>query len=208
MVIHNIYGYIIKVFLIAFTFLMTSCSTLGLWNYRDRYYEDIKGFYLVQGKYEVLALGSLYSYKFEIDQRLYDVFKTSKKIDFELEFDSFSVSYENNVDGRFSLSVDKDNLSESEVNVLVSFGFEQKQFNKSKLELYVNISGVRYIGEGTPPITVFEKPYRVQVTLPDNNVMKTAKVVATPAVLVFDLYVMLPIYIGIVFVYSLNGSFK
>ena len=178
---------------------INGCTTHSLWYSKDSYLETILGFYLVDGKNELLAMGEKFSYKFEIKPHIHNAIQLSGEMDYELRLTHFSLNEMNEISGGVALSVHKDTISDSQIMSLEKLGFKSISLD-TVLELETLIQGVRYRGEGKPPAIEFENGYDVVVEIPDTYLLKTGKAIATPFTLVFDTLVLTPIVLTVVVV--------
>ncbi len=193
-----------KLILIFTSLLLGGCATSHLWSHQPSYEETVIGFYLVQDKYEVVAVGKKYNYLFKVKPEMYEAFKISHKYDFSLSFENFRSMFDNRISGRFTLSIDKTELSESELKNFRDLGF-MGVLNPIGLKRF--ISGTRYQASGIMPMTQFYDGYKVSIKEPNAGLLYAGKATITPLTLAVDTLILIPIALAvIVFDLDISGT--
>ncbi len=200
-----------KLILILTSVLLAGCATSKMWSHAPVYDETIVGFYLVEGKHEVVAVGKKYNYLFKVKPEMYKAFQISSEYDFSLSFDQFKIYFDNRISGRFSLRADKSKLSESKRVSLEQLGFGSngtgiiESRGKDIIMLSRYISGTRYKADSSIPMTQFENGYKVAIKGKNEGLLYAGKAVITPLTLAIDTLVLIPIVLSIV-VFDLDVS--
>jgi len=178
--------------------LLSGCATNNLWKDRSTYDETVIGFYLVEGKHEVVAVGKKYNYLFRVEPEMYEAFKLGSEIEFTLHFKDFKMKTTRNyIRGDFKLTAVKAALSESELKKLEDLGFLHGLYDKEiRLEDY--ISGHRHEGGGILPINEFEQGHDVTIQIPDPAIFSVGKAVLTPYTLAIDTLILIPIIVAVI----------
>lgn len=188
-----------KLILILTSVLLSACVTSKMWNHSPVYDETIVGFYLVEGKHDVVAVGKKYNYLFKVKPEMYEAFRISSEYDFSLSFDQFKISFDNRITGRFALRADKSVLSESKKEPLKQLGFSVNgSGSRDSIMLSRHMSGTRYKADSNMPMTQFERGYKVAIKGQNEGLLYAGKAVVTPLTLAIDTHILIPVALSIV----------
>ncbi|PNI00288.1 hypothetical protein C1N32_21600 [Vibrio diazotrophicus] len=192
--------------LLVVLLLLTGC-TRSLWEYNEKYYETLLGFYLVEGEHKVLAVGEKYSYMLELKPNMYDALKLSREVDFSLRLRKFSIDDDNRISGLVKLTTQVSSISQENVSYLNTLGF-QEGVSSSYISDEWQLHGERYLGSDSYPMVTLEKGVTVAIGYQGDKFDVAGRIIATPVTLAFDTLVLTPLMVGVVIVYAANGSFK
>ena len=183
-------------------FVLTGCS-MALDEKTSSYEETVIGFYLVNDKNEVFIQGKKYNYLFTVSENLYSALTLNSEINLQVNFSSFSIDEENAINGGVKLYIKREGLSGSNAKFVENLGFETHPlYPKGSFELYEKVFGTIYKSDNTLPLSQTSKEYLVSIKTPDSALLKTSKLVGAPFAITFDVLVVVPAYIVILYVGS------
>lgn len=186
----------IKLFLVIVALIVTGCTaTRNLWQ-KPVYEEYLTGFYWADKENQLIATGKKFVYATTVDEQLKRAISLHEAIDMRLGLFNTEVDGSNNFKTTLTLYTNKreQDLTESELMKLADAGFTQKK-NTHGLSLVKVLAGSRYILEGAPMKSNFDKPYAVKIKEPHTYAGVAKKMVATPFALTYDTFVVAPIVI-------------
>ena len=137
-----------------------------------------------------MALGDRFHYIFKNEKDLIKILRTSDKIKYQPTFYPFTLDEDNHIHGRFTLYVSKSDLSEKDVVLLTSMGFDDSDsYNNETLMRDFSVNGIRYnTKKGFDVRRSIGNKIRIKVLEPRNAsaLELAAKALATPVTVAAD----------------------
>ncbi|MBF4247070.1 hypothetical protein EA004_18955 [Vibrio anguillarum] len=187
---------------LLFVFFLSGCS-MALDEMTSSYEEAVTGFYLVKGKNEVFIQGKKYNYLFTVSEKLYGALTLNSGANLQVNFSDFSIDEENTISGSVELYIKREGLLESNVKIIENLGFKTHPlYPEGSFELNENVIGTVYKSDKSAPLSNTNKEHLVLIKVPDSAFLKTSKLVAAPFAITFDVLVVLPVYVVILYVGS------
>ncbi len=197
-----------KHFYILLLVLLASSCTGMLWD-RESYYEEINSFYIEGKSNSFVALGKNFHYIFKDEKDLIKILRTSKSIKYRPVFYPFSLDVNNNISGKITLYVHKNDVTDQDVVFLKSMGFDDSDsYNNEVLTHDFSIKGVRYKLKNDIKISQnIGKTFKIKVLEPrtETSAELVAKALVTPVTIAAD--AVLVVFGGVLYgvAFAING---
>ncbi|MEN3158697.1 hypothetical protein ABC502_09970 [Alkalimonas sp. NCh-2] len=173
--------------LFAILIFLTGCTS-QVWQ-APSYDEHITGFYGVADEDLLIVTGKKYSYIFEASDKFKNILALSRSMDFTPVYSTFKLDKENNVAGEFTLVA----VQPSNVTELRALGFVDRKYRPGNMEIIFPMTGKRYVVDGDYPFEQLAGHHYVLVEMPVGGADKAGKIIATPAAIVVDAVVAIPV---------------
>ena len=181
-----------RLFMISiFLLVITGCTT-ALWS-PHRVEENIRGFHINQELNELFVVGSGHGYIFPVDNTLKEIVMISRSVNFTPHFGGFELDRKNVITGNIRLYASSDRLSVDQYIKLLALGFEHSVPGGLSLEYNYKLSGLRAPQNDRIPLQYLKREHLVSIARPDKPIETAKKIVATPAAIIYDAVILVPV---------------
>ena len=195
-----------QIIMAALFLVLVGCTTTrDLWK-QPTYKEKITGFYWADKENQLIGTGDKYAYATTVDEELKRAINLHQTIDMRMGLFDTELDRKNNFTTTLTLYTNKKEheLTKSELSMLNDAGFAAKR-SVHGLSLTKSLIGTRYLLEGTPKKSSFEKPYVVKIKEPQTYAGTAGKMVATPFALTYDTFVVAPMVLMVLTVMAFDS---